>query len=179
MMWAHYSEKGAGIVLGFEIPDEILAKIQYVSRRLRNPLKLSHLNKILEAVGDNPLKVKYDGWKYEREQRLHLRLDKAIDGIHYKDFSHILCLREVIIGERCTLSVSDVEHAVGKPIASVRIRKARPSFNGFGITTRADIPLVTVKGSETARQFKKTLAELMKTDVNCPPNEAGATNDSR
>jgi hypothetical protein len=170
LMWAHYCEKGHGIVLGFDIPEQLPTKIGYVRDRLPNPFKLQTLAETLNAVGDHPLATKYIGWEYEQEYRLHARLEEAIDGIYYRKFDEILLLREVVIGERCELRASDVRDAIGQPIADVAIKKARASFNRFEICAQRQAKPEIVKGIEPEALRAQKLAKLLLTEVNAPTN---------
>lgn len=105
VQWAHYGENHRGICLGFDIPDDRLLKVRYVSKRGKVDIQSvaeSDASKKERNILD-ALCTKYIDWKYEKERRVFVRLDhKTITqrGFYFKEFSDDIEIREVIFGIR-------------------------------------------------------------------------------
>jgi hypothetical protein len=126
VMWAHYSDKHKGICLGFDVPDDVARRVEYVSERFPFPQSPTM------ADSDRMLWTKFNNWAYEEEIRIWATLDEHEDRIYYKDFDDNLRLMEVIAGAEC----SDPEHAFQRalnPFPSVKPFKARAGFKKFEV----------------------------------------------
>ncbi len=157
LMWAHYGDKHKGMCLGFEIEDgPSLKKIEYVPERIPSTIDFSKPpGGVDEFMLNKCLYVKHSGWKYEKERRLHVRLQDKRDGIHYNPFNNGMELREVIIGARSSLSIVDVAEAIGKqPDADVEIRTVRAAHSTFSMCTNRELPRQTITGSNPAMEKK-------------------------
>ena len=75
-MWSHYANNHSGFVVGFDIPEDIVTKVNYVKKLPKNNFN-SYLNIIknpndFEALNiiKSDLSIKTNGWKYEKEWRM-------------------------------------------------------------------------------------------------------------
>lgn len=163
LMWAHYGDKHRGICLGFDIPESHpgLAKIQYVNQRVECPEDLRNIEMPVSRDTLNTLlRIKHSAWAYELEHRLLVVLKDAVDGIHYKKFDHMMQLREVILGAKCTLSPPDIAEVIGThPLESVRVIKACPSKESFDVSEDMTVPAVNLEG---LTDEQKRLTELVR-----------------
>jgi len=134
VMWAHYADKHAGVALGFDVPDELLSKIEYTDKRISVPFG-PHLPRygLSEALLNRVRMTKATDWAYEREYRVEsaLKIKDPATGLHYVDFGAQIALREIIIGYRCNWTVAAVRPMLGPVAQSVRICNARPAFGKF------------------------------------------------
>jgi hypothetical protein len=127
VIWAHYSDKHKGLCLGFEIPDGVCQRVEYVARRLRLPSKpaLADANALLFT--------KYENWKYEKEIRVWAALNQSEGGLYFANFGEMLRLEKVIAGARCALLESEIVEALGPLAKDVILVKARAGFREFEI----------------------------------------------
>jgi len=154
LMWAHYADKHKGMCLGFEIEDgPLLSKIAYVSKRIPSPIDCTKpLHGIDEGMLLKCINVKHSGWEYEKEHRLHVRLQEKRDGIYYYPFDNSVKLREVIIGANSSLSIADVSEAIGKqPNADVEIWKACTSLDTFDMSENREQLRVKIIGTKNLK----------------------------
>jgi hypothetical protein len=151
VMWAHYAEKHYGTCLGFEIPERagkpLALKVGYNNERLKFMLdKTKDLYGIDQAFIQTLLCTKASEWAYEREYRcvadLTIRDDKT--GFHYVDFGPELQLREIVVGARNPVEVSEVARLVREPDHEVSVFKARPAFQKFEMTRNKSIRTIQV-----------------------------------
>jgi len=132
VIWAHYSDKHKGICLGFEIPDnkDLYRRVRYEPKRLPFPKDLDASTEARDI-----LFIKYSNWAYEQEVRVCIRLPQAESGLHFCDFDDTMRLKEVIVGAKCTLSMSDIKQALGSLADQVTLAKARAGFTEFEVVT--------------------------------------------
>jgi hypothetical protein len=111
LLWSHYGDKHKGICLGFDIPDDLLITVRYVSERLCPP----QCEEGIESAAAEYYCIKFKQWGYEDEVRFCANLDKSEGGLYFYDFrendQHIQ-LREVILGHRCSLEERAIERAL-------------------------------------------------------------------
>ena len=147
MMWAHYSEKHAGVCLGFEVEDKLVSTVDYTDVKIdvefgthlpNNGLSVDLLNKVLTT--------KSTAWESEKERRVlaPLKLPDPHNGLYYIDFGPQVQLRSVIIGYRCTWTTAKVVDLLGQVVAPVRVCKARPAFGRFAMVEQQRVKPVTV-----------------------------------
>ncbi|HZT76946.1 MAG TPA: hypothetical protein VFA27_09830 [Vicinamibacterales bacterium] len=75
VIWAHYAGRHRGMSLGFDIPDEFATTITYTGAREPFP-NLEGLPQVERfAFMMRLLYSKFDGWSYEDEVRVSVRLD--------------------------------------------------------------------------------------------------------
>lgn len=136
VQWSHYADHHRGICLGFDIPDELLFHVNYVSRRIARKI----LEDTLERADQQQslilmhkiLSTKYRHWKYEAESRAIFRLeDIEEDGNYFVEFDQSLKLREVLIGAESDASRTEVMEALDGlyEVTSIKMRLAYRSFS--------------------------------------------------
>ena len=166
LMWAHYAEKHTGLVLGFDVDVVETDKVKYIEELLPSPMSDGVENWMTTEVYMAAIQNKYIGWSYEREWRLRRPLPIPVDGIHYKPFDEELVLREVIIGERCTLKPFDVADAVGAQTPwDVKVKKARAAFGRFEICTDRRVRTLVLPGIGKERREALQLAAVLRSHL--------------
>lgn len=134
VQWSHYADQHRGLCLGFDIPDGLLTKVSYLSRR---PLPdMTTLGGTGAAAQDAMLKVlatKFSHWRYENEVRVFVGLTDSTGPFYFADFGPDLALKEVIVGARSDVSRAEIADALGGLAPSVTTRKARLAFRSFRI----------------------------------------------
>lgn len=130
VQWAHYADHHKGVCLGFDIPENKLRKVKYVSERLsRETLEQIDCNEKL-------LTTKFSHWSYERERRLIIELGKYLPdskGLRFKEFSNEMVLKEVYIGCKSKLTFNDIASSYQCGDKSVIVKITRPAFRDFRI----------------------------------------------
>lgn len=130
VQWANYADKHKGICLGFEIPEQSVRKVKYVSERLdKSTLDEPDCNEKL-------LITKFKNWQYEKERRLLLKLSdypKNGRGYRFKSFDETLLLKEVYIGCKSSVKYKDIASAYSSDAKSVIVKFTRPAFRDFRI----------------------------------------------
>ena len=77
--------------------------------------------------------TKFDHWKYEQEIRIWAALNEKDDGLFYSPFGEKLELKKVIAGARCSLSLLEINQALGSLAEQVTVIKGRAGFTKFEI----------------------------------------------
>jgi hypothetical protein len=127
VIWTHYSDKHKGLCLGFEIPDGVARRVDYVAKRLPFPATPTLAD--AEAL----LFTKYINWKYEQEIRVWTALNDSEQGFYFAPFGEMLRLVQVIAGARCQLSEKEIVQALGHLVKETGVTKARAGFSAFEI----------------------------------------------
>jgi hypothetical protein len=136
VLWSHYADKHKGVCLGFDIPEGAVMPVGYEPERLKiNKTRDLKAGEIGESTMRRILATKFEGWRYEDEVRVFVRLDKpdTKTGLYYKDFGPDLSLKEVIIGPRCHFSVSDLNNVITKYNGEVRVIPSRLAYGAFKV----------------------------------------------
>jgi hypothetical protein len=136
LMWAHYGDSHKGMVLGFDVSGEAYQEVEYISER---PTLLSMgLNTLDDITPDDIrrlMRMKAEGWAYEKEFRAFLALSHGVsinDQIHhFVSFHPDLRLREVIVGSRFQMDRQPVIEAVKDP--DVEVFMSRGDFEQFKV----------------------------------------------
>ena len=131
LMWAHYAANHTGVCLGFDIPDDRVHAVKYVSRRAPSPLPKDMLT---QKFAQGLFLKKFSQWKYEKEHRavIALRDCQKDDDLYFVLFSDELVLKQIIVGSECKIQRKEIESAV-REIQDVEMFKARPAFRTFRI----------------------------------------------
>ena len=138
VLWGHYAEKHTGICLGFEVPEGLCNKINYVDSRLKFPYgfdqpsaqKLSQIER--REFMQKVIYTKFSHWSYEEEYRMWLKPEYTDDELIFTGFdSAQLKLRKVIVGIKSSVTYRDVSEYLGSSLSEVKIFKARPSLTSF------------------------------------------------
>jgi hypothetical protein len=134
LMWGHYADKHTGMALGFRIPRELVKSVKYKARLAKATIdaKKSIPSK---SLIDELLRTKFKDWEYEQEMRLFLSLrDRTSEnGMYFEYFSDRLQLREVILGPKCSIPISDVRTLVRAYKPKVEVIKSRIAFTRFEV----------------------------------------------
>src|ERR1043165_3821312 len=116
VQWSHYADKHAGLCLGFDVPDSLLAQITYSGKRFAVDVqqfanKQTRDSRIFERI----LFTKYAHWRYEAEVRAmpHLETQDPVTKLYFAEFSANLFLRQVIVGARSAVSRAMLADALG------------------------------------------------------------------
>ena len=150
VMWAHYAERHYGMCLGFDVQDDLAEEVTYRDKRLE--WKLDKHKPQFGLSNDDIRKIlltKFVDWKYERERRILLPLEGSgpdDKGLYFQPFNKQFVLREVLLGDRCTLKAKDIVPLIGKPEQSVSVRKIRSGFGEFRMEYQGLVPEVVVRG---------------------------------
>jgi len=136
LLWGHYAEKHTGICMGFDVPDDLLAPVIYAKRLRKIPVDpKTNQPRLTEAIVNKLLRTKFFDWKYEKEMRLFVGLDRETveSGMYFCSYSDDLALREVILGPRCELRIEGIRDIVADFDPSVEVLKARLAFTRFDV----------------------------------------------
>ena len=116
-----------GLCLGFEVPDSILGKVEYLDSRFPTPRTFD------EEFMKKLLFTKFKHWEYEQEYRVYTQLEEHIKGIYYSEFSDQLRLKQVIVGDQSEVTRTQVSEALGELGSGVEAFKARAGFTKFEV----------------------------------------------
>ena len=136
LLWSHYADKHKGIALGFDVPDEFLTPVHYISGMQKiDVTPESTPQETIDRLLERLRYTKFDGWKYEDEVRqfFELRTIQAQAGFHFVPFSDRLSLRQVILGPRCDVPIASVRTLVQPFPDKVYVSKARIAYTKFGV----------------------------------------------
>jgi hypothetical protein len=130
VQWAHYGDNHKCVCLGFEIQEELLQKVKYVSERLlKKTIEESEFNKKI-------LTTKFSHWNYEKERRLIIKncnFPEDSNGIRFKEFDTDIVLKEIYIGCKSKLTYQDITSSYSSANKSVVVKMTRPAFKTFRI----------------------------------------------
>jgi hypothetical protein len=136
MLWSHYADKHRGICLGFDVRDDMAHPIAYNATRLEYDLE-RQLSKDTrdEKLGLKLMTTKYDGWIYEDEVRLVVKLEEAEEetGLYFYDFGSELRLRQIILGARSNITRADVKAMLAPEERGIPIIHVRLAFQTFRV----------------------------------------------
>jgi hypothetical protein len=138
LMWAHYAERHRGVALGFDVDDQFCNPIHYVADVYQLPSAYTGNigNAILDdgrRMIDAALNTKFDAWQYEEEVRVFANQDgsNVEGGIEFYPYSRNFVLREIILGEKCDLSITQFRASVPNVDPTVSIIRARRAVHDF------------------------------------------------
>ena len=127
LMWGHYADGHKGIVLGFEVPDDVLLRVAYTKNRASiafDPDTRSVVGG--EDTVNRLLNTKFQDWAYEQEYRLFIDLKSSQKerSNYFANFSDKLVLSDVILGFKCDFRIEQIKELIGSNYATVRVLKA-------------------------------------------------------
>ena len=141
VMWSHYGDKHKGICLGFDVSDEILKKVKYVTNR-----KTINIGQSLDEHGiksellSSAIRYKFKEWSYEREYRGIVPLEeKDSNGFYFVPFSDDFFLKEVIIGARCNKTPHNFEDILKSYNHPIKVIKSRLAFQSFKVVKNLSV----------------------------------------
>ena len=127
VLWSHYADSHRGICLGFEVDEQSILPVRYVSKR--TPLPLPPTQDAMKQL----LFTKYRDWSYEEELRGWFRLEERDPTGHYfYSFDEKVQLREVIAGPLCDTPKVTIDAAL-KGYDRLCVLKARLAFTTFQV----------------------------------------------
>ena len=127
VLWGHYADGHRGMCLGFDVPQAILGKVEYVTHRPLLPKAPD------EAFMKHLLFTKFSHWQYEQEYRAFVNLEKETDGLYFMNFSDKLKLRRVIVGEQSDVTRANIASALEGIETKIEVFKARAGFQLFEV----------------------------------------------
>ena len=129
VQWSHYADHHKGLCLEFEVPQQFLTEVRYVSKRITCPPEIDL------AVMKKFLTTKFKHWSYEEEYRSFIALDPQVaeNGLYFSDFSENLRLKTVIVGSRSSVTRERLNQALGELASKVVVFKSRPAFKSFRV----------------------------------------------
>jgi hypothetical protein len=136
LLWSHYADRHRGWCLGFDVPDEDLAKVRYLKNRIECDWpKFLENSGYREQIVNQIIITKFDHWSYEAEVRSFVSLDESTqrNGLYFLDFSEKLQLKEIIVGALSTVTRTQLKNALGNLASDVRCGKARLAFRSFKV----------------------------------------------
>lgn len=136
VMWSHYASNHRGICLGFDVPRNLLNKVEYAQDRFTvdEPLG-SDPRAWPEPIIERLRTFKSKGWEYEREWRQFIPLVSATKegSLYFVPFCPDLKLAEVILGAECTVSLDPVRALVKEKHPNAITYKARLAYQSFHV----------------------------------------------
>ena len=133
VLWTHYASRHSGICLGFDVPTELVMKVNYQDDRIQ--LSGGSLDDKLQAA---LLSTKYSSWRYEREWRMQVDLSSAEKegSLYFEEIGRRIHLAEVILGVNCVASVGAVRKLVDEHHENVVTFQARLAIGSFAIVPK-------------------------------------------
>lgn len=140
VQWAHYSERHAGICLGFDVPDGFVTEVVYTNNRLDFQRVLEEDWDGLKPQVNQMLITKYEHWSYEQEVRVFgdLGTPDAATGIYFQRFDENLVLKEVAVGFNSAVTRSELAAHLGDLADQVECYKVRPAFTSYDMVRNKD-----------------------------------------
>jgi hypothetical protein len=129
VQWGHYAQKHEGVCLGFDVPDELLAQVNYVQSRPPCP----DAETTTQATTATLLNTKFAHWSYEDEYRVWTALAEEENGLYFAPFSEQIALKQVMVGARSTITRAQLAAALGSLADGVEVFQVRPAFRTFRI----------------------------------------------
>ena len=132
VQWAHYGDSHRGLCIGFDIPDELLIKVEYIEDRGSVGDYLNALDLDKEQFLRHMLSRKYLHWSYEQEHRKLISFpERRVDyELIFEPFSDEMIVKEVLIGCRCDASKKDVRRVLDRT-NNIAIHKVFPSHTRY------------------------------------------------
>lgn len=141
VQWSHYADNHRGICLGFDVQDDIVQEVEYVTERVECTLaeiQESSDKEMHENLIHVMMTTKYIDWRYEQEVRVFSILKNEDNGLFFQNFDQDVLLREVIVGARSDVSRADIAQALGVHAQGIDVCKARLGFNRFEVVENQD-----------------------------------------
>ena len=131
LLWSHYADKHRGMCLGFDLAENTVSPVNYVSERV--PIQYP-FTQDLETISNQLLWTKYIDWRYEEEWRSWIKFMERdpITQLYFCNFDEKIQPKEVIAGPLCDVTEREIREALGD-IGDVDVIKARLAFKTFRI----------------------------------------------
>ncbi len=150
VLWSHYGDRHKGIALEFEVPNEILNDVNYVSQRLLFDPSGLNTEKLSKEDLRKILTTKFEHWKYEQETRIILPSDYYYeeDNLRYLNLdgnSLGIKLKGIIHGTLCQTTEKQIADSLPKG-RSISLLKVRLAFRSFTVVQNKSIKLRRIEG---------------------------------
>ena len=138
VMWSHYADEHKGMCLGFDVPDDLLTKVDYRPDRLAMTENDLEDGEPSRALLHRLVFAKYDAWSYEAEVRIIVPFAEPprAGKLQFKCFDQDLKLTEVIVGARCEKTKKDIQAALKGRTDGLELKRARLAFKTFDVVTQ-------------------------------------------
>jgi hypothetical protein len=136
VMWSHYASRHQGICLGFDIRRDHVEKVEYEYDRLK---KIFNDDEDPTAIPPRLVaqlrRTKSNQWEYEDERRMFVDLKKAQaeHGLYFWPFNPEMCLKEVILGPLCNISLDSVRELTKARDPDADVFRSRLAFRSFRV----------------------------------------------
>tara|TARA_E500000318_G_scaffold70332_2_gene65064 strand:+ start:532 stop:1215 length:684 start_codon:yes stop_codon:yes gene_type:complete len=147
VIWSHYADKYQGVCLGFDVHDDFLNKINYVSERSNfSEADYWEAARDRQKFAELLLTTKFSHWNYEAEQRVLFKLkEEAIvheKGLCFAPFKDNFSLREIILGPKYNPPTDDTTiselHGAIAALKRCTVKTGRLAFNTFEVVLQND-----------------------------------------
>ncbi|MDC0598468.1 DUF2971 domain-containing protein [Gammaproteobacteria bacterium] len=141
LMWAHYANKHTGMCLGFDVPDEHIIEVEYVSNLLKPVINMNlKYGGLEESYFKKVFNLKFKDWKYEKEVRVLVpKEEKHPSGYYFMDFEGNIELKEIILGQRCTTTYEDVKNHLHTYKSQIILFKSRIAFTKYEVVRNKSV----------------------------------------
>src|SRR5271166_6382176 len=150
LLWGHYAACSSGIALGFDPAHftwEDRIEVSYDRSRpiLQWPKDRNMTPEDWQELFRTSFGVKAEEWRYEKEVRYVVKLAECEprSGMYFAGF-HGRALREVIVGCRCSVTPTYLQHFLGSHYrglgVSIHIAHEHPTLFEIAIRPHPDIP---------------------------------------
>jgi hypothetical protein len=135
VLWSHYADKHRGLCLGFDIPDEWAKQVKYRWTRLGPEPENYQPRNDKDTFGYKLLTTKFRHWEYEDEVRLIVQLKHAEseEQRYFLPYGNALKLREVVVGPRSSLLVTQLRDSIQSEHDSVSVYYAGLARRSFRV----------------------------------------------
>lgn len=142
VQWGHYANKHKGVCLGFDIPSDKIADIEYRFGRIDFDIpRYVDMNKQQRFdMMKKLLLIKHSQWRYEKEVRRILLLSESEKegDLYFRSFSHVGELKQVIVGCNSSITQDHLFQKLGSRSGSVECFKVRTAFRSYQIVRNKD-----------------------------------------
>lgn len=136
VMWSHYADRYRGIVLGFEVDERRIKKVQYEKGRLNIQLQATSGTRRPSPDDEQRLlTTKFSRWSYEKEYRILVDLHEVEKegALYFQTFADWLILKEIRLGHNCTVTTNEAEQLAESASGRVAVYKTRRAFGRFAV----------------------------------------------
>ena len=158
VLWSHYADSHRGIVLVFEIPDDMAIRINYQPERFKLDVEAAiQRGSFTESDLTQLISTKFSSWGYEKEIRMMCHLNDhfcQMDSKGKKAYFELLSLESygvdalkligLIRGVRCDLKPADIASEL-LAVDTLPVQDARLDSSSFQIIAGETYPVSGVR----------------------------------
>ena len=158
VLWSHYADSHRGIVLVFEIPDDMAIRINYQPERFKLDVEAAiQRGSFTESDLTQLISTKFSSWGYEKEIRMMCRLndhfcqmDSKGKKVYFESLSlesygvDALKLIRLIRGIRCDLKPADIASEL-LAVDTLPVQDARLDVSSFQVIAGETYPMNGVR----------------------------------